>query len=124
MNAILQNLYVGPLGVGLILSAISFVYFVIGRHQSMVNRVLKSSHGILFFCTMFPIVARHYSFFTYAEWLSYLFWVFVLLGVAATAYSLYGYTRRWYFNFLHVLTLLYGALATLYGMNGLPHDLM
>ncbi len=119
---VLQILYVGPLGVGLILFAVSAVYFVAGRHQPTTKRVLKSAHGIVFFCTMYPVVARHFSVFVYAKWLGYPFWALVVLGVAATAYSLFGYTRRWHLHFLHVFTLLYGALATLYGMSALPHD--
>ena len=121
---VLQILYVGPLGVGLILFAISSVYFLSGRDQPTTKRVLKSSHGIVFFCTMYPIVARYFSVFAYVEWLIYPFWVFVVLGVAATAYSLYNYSRGWSLHFLHVFTLLYGALAALYGMNALPHDSM
>lgn len=122
VTPILQILYVGPLGVGLSLFAISAVYFVAGQHQPTVKRVLKSSHGIVFFCTMYPIIARYFSAFDYAKWLSYPFWLFVVLGVIATAYSLYGYTRRWYLHFLHVFTFLYGSLATLYGIHALPHD--
>ena len=119
--AVLQILYVGPLGVGLTLFAISGVYFAAGRHQPTAKRVLKSSHGIVFFCTMYPIVARYFSVFSYAGWLSYPFWVFVALGITATAYSLYGYTRNWSLHFLHLFTMLYGSLATLYGMHALPH---
>jgi hypothetical protein len=119
--SVLQFLYVGPLGVGLALFAISVVYFVAGRHQPTAKRVLKSSHGIVFFCTMYPIVARDFSVFSYAGWLSYPFWIFVVLGILSTAYSLYGYTRRWPLHFLHLFTLLYGSLATLYGMHALPH---
>lgn len=119
---ILQTLYIGPFGVGLILLVISTVYFVAGRHQPTVKRVLKSSHGILFCCAMYPIVARHFTVFSQTGWLNYPFWVFVLLGVTATAYSLSGYTNRWFLHFLHVFTLLYGSLASLYGMHALPHN--
>ena len=119
---VLQILYVGPLGVGLILFAISSVYFLSGRDQPTTKRVLKSSHGIVFFCTMYPIVARYFSVFSHAGWLSYFFWVFVVLAVTATAYSLYDYTRHWPLHFLHLFTLLYGSLATLYGMYALRHD--
>ncbi len=117
----LQILYVGPFGVGLILIAISAIYFAAGTHQPNVKRILKSSHGILFFCTLYPVIARQFSVFVYAGWLSYPFWVFLILAIAATAYSLYGYARHWSLHFLHILTLLYGALATLYGMHALSH---
>ena len=117
MTTVLQILYVGPLGVGLILLSVSAIYFVVGRHQPAAKRILKSSHGIVFFCTMYPTVARHFTVFADAEWLSYPFWIFVILGVTAMAYSLFDYTRHWSLHFLHVFTLLYGALATLYGMH-------
>ncbi len=119
---LLQILYVDPLDVGFILFAISAAYFVAGRYQPTAKRMLKSSHGILFSCAMYPVVANHLSVFADVGWLSYLFWVFVVLGIMATAYSLYGYTRHWQLHFSHLFTLLYGALATLYGMNALPHD--
>lgn len=122
MTTVLQILYVGPIGVGLILFAISAAYFAAGRHQPTLKRVIKSSHGIVFFCTMYPIAARYFSVFSHAEWLRYPFWVLVVLGITATAYSLYGYTKRRPLHFLHLFTLLYGSLATLYGMHALPYD--
>lgn len=77
MMTVLQILYIEPLGVGLILFTISALYFAAGRHQPTTKRVLKSSHGILFFCTMYPVVAHYFSVFSNAGWLSYPFWVFV-----------------------------------------------
>ena len=119
MATVLQTLYLGPVGAGLILTAISAVYFVSGLHQPTATRVLKSSHGVLFACTMYPLVARHVPVLSLGGWLAYPFWIFLLLGIAATAYSLFGYAKRWSLHFLHVFTLLYGSLATLYGMHAL-----
>lgn len=119
---VLQAMYLGPVGLVLVLTTISVVYVLAGRHQSITKRILKSSHGIVFLCAMYwPIAARHFSIFCYAEWPGYAFVAFVVLGIMATAYSLYGYTRYWHLHFLHIFTFLYGSLATLYGMHALTH---
>lgn len=117
METALQILYLEPLGAGLILLAISAAYFVAGSHQPTGRRVLKSSHGLLFLCAMYPVVATRFTASTHTGWLGYPFWVFVWLGIAATAYSFKGYARNGAIHLLHVFTILYGALAMLYGMN-------
>jgi hypothetical protein len=122
MMTLIQILYLDPPGVGLILCAVSAVYFLVGQHQPTGKRIMKSSHGVVFMCAMMlPFVARSLSLSSYAEWLGYTFAIFVLLGFAATVYSLYDYARHWYLHLLHVFTVLYGALAVIYGMNALPH---
>ena len=119
---LIQILYFGPLGVGLILGAVSAVYFLVGRHQPTGKRIMKSSHGVVFICAMMlPFVTRSLSVSSYADWLGYIFAIFVLLGFAAIVYSLYDYARHWHLHLLHVFTVLYGALAVVYGMNALPH---
>ena len=116
----LQILYKGPLGVAHILLAISIVYFMAGRQQPLRKRLLKSCHGIIFICVMFPVAARYLSAFDNAAWLSYPFWVLVVLGAVMAANSLFDYSRSWSLPFLHVFTILYGALAVMYGMSTLP----
>ena len=116
----LQPLYLGPLGVTQILLAISIVYFVAGRPHPWWKRLLKSCHGIIFVCVMFPVAARYLSVFDKAAWLSYPFWVLVVLGAIIAANSLFDYSRSRLLPFLHVITILYGALAVMYGMSTLP----
>ena len=79
-------LYIGPLGVGLILFVISMLYFLEGRHLSFFERVLKSIHGIFFLCLMYPLVLNNVTAFRDAAWYGYLYWVFLLLGLATTVY--------------------------------------
>ena len=120
MTPLIQILYLDPLGVALILCAVSAVYFLVGRHQPTGKRFMKSSHGVVFICAMMlPFVARSLSLSSYTEWLGYTFAIFVLLGFAAIIHSLYDYARHWYIHLLHVFTVLYGALAVVYGMTAL-----
>ena len=122
METLIQILYLDPLGVGLILCAVSAIYVYVGQHQPTRKRIMKSIHGVVFVCAMMlPFVARTLSSSFYADWLGFTFAIFVILGFAATVYSLYDYARHWYLHVLHVFTVLYGALAVLYGMNALPH---
>jgi hypothetical protein len=122
---VLQLLYLEPLVVGLILLGISVLYFIEGRHMAFFERILKSSHGIFFLCLMYPLVLGHSTAFTDAIWFGYLYWVFLLLGLATTVYSLAGrYVKHWALHFLHLFTILYGSLAALYGMNTLPARLL
>ena len=121
LRDIFQMLYLGPLGVGLILFVISMLYFLEGRHLSFFERVLKSIHGIFFLCLMYPLVLNNVTAFRDAAWYGYLYWVFLLLGLATTVYSLAGrYIKHWVLHFLHLFTIIYGSLAALYGMNTLP----
>ena len=118
----IQIIYLGPLGVGLILCAVSAVYFLVGRHQPTRKRIMKSSHGVVFISAMiFPFVARSLSLSSHPEWLGFIFAMLVVSGFVATVYSLYDYTRLWILHSVHVFTVLYGALAVIYGMNALPH---
>ena len=116
----LQALYLGPLGVAQILLAISVIYFMVGRPHPLRKRLLKSCHGIIFICVMFPVAARYLSVFGNVAWLSYPFWLLVVLGAVMAANSLFDYSRSRSLPFLHVFTIIYGALAVLYGMSTLP----
>jgi hypothetical protein len=116
----LQILYIGPLGVAHVLLTTSVVYFIAGRQQPLRKRLLKSCHGIIFICVMFPVAVKYLSIFDSAAWLSYPFWVLPVLGAAAAANSLLDYSRSRSLPFLHVFTIIYGALAVLYGMSTLP----
>ena len=120
MDEIFQFLYVGPIGVALVLFAISAIYFYADQDQPMARRVLKSSHGVLLLFQMTPIVARDFVTVAYGDWLSYVYYGSLLLGLMAVVYSLRHYARPWYFHLLHVLTFLYGALANIYGLQAMP----
>ncbi len=125
MENLLQTLYLDPLGVGLILLGISALYFLEGRHLPFLERILKSGHGIFFLCLMYPVASSKFPAFNNAEWFGYPYWAFLLLGLAATVYSLAGrYVKHWAIHFLHLFTILYGSLAALYGMNALPIDFL
>jgi len=123
MGTGLQILYMEPLGVGIILVAISVVYFVAGHRQPVAKRIVKSSHAILFLCAMYPVVLDKFSLLTGWGWFGYPFWVFLVLGIASTVYSLGGYARHWSLHIVHVFTMLYGALAALFGMSALSDAL-
>ena len=121
VQSILQILYLGPFGVGVILFGISVLYFLEGRHLSFFERVFKSVHGIFFLSLMYPLVLRNSTAFASDVWFGYLYWAFLLLGLATTVYSLAGrYVKHWVIHFLHLFTILYGSLAALYGLNALP----
>jgi len=51
----------------------------------------------------------------YGAWLGYFYYGSLIFGLIAAAFSLRHCARPWYFHSLHVLTLLYGALANIYG---------
>lgn len=121
VQRIFQILYLGPLGVGVILFCISVLYFLEGHHLSFFERVLKSAHGIFFLFLMYPLVLHDSTSFTGAVWFGYLYWAFLLIGLATTVYSLAGrYVKHWALHFLHLFTIIYGSLSALYGMNALP----
>ena len=116
-----QTLYLDPLLVGLILFGISVLYFLEGRHLSFRERILKSTHGIFFLCLMYPVASTKFPAFIDSEWYGYPYWAFLLLGLATMVYSFAGrYVKHWALHFLHLITMLYGSLAALYGMNTLP----
>ena len=117
----MQVLYVDPLYVGIILLGISVLYFLEGRHLRFFEKIIKSSHGVFFLCLMYPLVLNQDSAFMEAGWIGYPFWGFLFLGLATMVYSLAGrYVKHWVLHFLHLFTILYGALSALYGMNTLP----
>ncbi len=120
MGILLQFLYLGPIGVAVILFAISAIYFYAYQDQPMARRALKSSHGVLLLLQMTPIIARDFVTVAYGDWLNYVYYGSLLFGFMAVAYSLRHGARPWYFHSLHILTLLYGALANIYGSQALP----
>ena len=113
----------GPDLVGFILLAISLSYFLLGKGTPLKKRILKSSHGILFVCALvYAAIASKYTHFGYEGWLNYPFYIFLILGISAVIYSLWGMLKVWYYHLVHVFTLSYGVLVGLYGGLALAHD--
>ena len=110
-----QVLHVGPIGVAVILLAISAIYFCAGRDQPMARRFLKSSHGVLLLFQMTPIIARDFLSGVHGDWVTDIYYGSLVFGLIAAAYSVRHFARPWYFHSLHVFTVLYGALANIYG---------
>ena len=115
MDVLIEVLHVGPLGVTLILLATSALYFHAGRDQPTLNRYLTSSHGVILLFQMTPVMARDVVPAIHGDWLSYMLWGPLILGFIAITYSLQHSGRRWIFHSVHVVTVLYAALANVYG---------
>ncbi len=111
----LELLHFGPLGVALILVSISVLYFYAGREQPTTSRVLASSHGVILLLQMAPVMARDVIPGAQGDWLIFMLWIPLILGLFAIIYSLHHSGRRWFFHFVHVVTVLYAALANVYG---------
>ena len=112
---LLELLHFGPLGVALILVAISALYFRAGRDQPITRRVLASSHGAILLLQMTPVVARDVIPNAQGDWLDLMLWVPLMLGLLAIAYSLFRSGRRRGFHTVHIVTVMYAALANVYG---------
>ena len=121
MDELIQFLYVGPVGVALILFAISALYFYAGRDLPATKRILTSSHGVVLLFQMAPVAARDFVTVAYGDGLSFVLYGALVLGFIAVAYCHRHSGRRWYFHSVHVLTLLYASLANIYGWQALPH---
>ena len=121
MKMLIDLLHVGPLGVALILFAVSGLYFRAGRDEPVLRRVLASSHGVILLFQMAPVTARDVLPSIQGAWLGSMLWWPLLLGLVAVAYSLLYSGRRWAFHSVHVVTLIYAGLANVYGYQALTH---
>ena len=115
MDTLVQLLHVGPLAVTLILLAVSVLYFRAYQDQPRLRRILLSSHGVILLSQMTPVVVRDFAPAVHGAWLGYVLWGSLILGLVAIAYSMSAPGRRRVFHSLHIVTILYAALANVYG---------
>ena len=108
----------------LALVALSASYFIFGKNEILVKRLIKSGFGFLFVMAfIYAALIQEHTYLGYSGWLLLPFYGFLLLGAISLITSFWRFSfKQSYFHIAHAVTFYAGLHVVILGALVITHD--